>query len=88
MIFRTISGSSYEIDQENKKVRRLYGKLPSTDRQGQDGEWKSYKDLSDLTIGKPVVIVWDYATEDSGDILAKSTVTSLLLEIVNQEQLS
>lgn len=87
MIFRTISGSSYEVDQEKKKIRRLYGKLPSTARQGQDGEWKSFADLSELTIGRPVIIVWAYDCDSLGPV-AKSTMTSLLAEIVNQEQLS
>ena len=83
MMFRTISGSTYEVDPQNKKIRRLYGKLPSTDRQGLDGDWKTYHDLSRIVVGQPVIIVWEMA----GDI-AKSTVTSLIKEIVEESKLS
>lgn len=87
MIFRTESGSSYEVDQPNNKIRRLYGKLPSTDRVGQDGEWKSFHSLSQLIIGRPVIIVWGFVDDGLGKI-AQSTCTSFLSEIVREDQLS
>lgn len=57
MIFKT-ANSTYEIDNENKKVRRLYGLTEATERQGQDGDWKSFADISEITLGRSVLVVW------------------------------
>lgn len=83
MKFITQTGSIYEIDQQSKKIRRLYGKLPSTERQGLDGEWKTYSHLTDVVVGKPVVIVWEVI-----ESVAKSTVTSVIKDIVDEDKLS
>jgi len=58
MKFTTLSGSIYELDQENKRLRRLYGKRPSTDRQGDD--WKCYVEIfpNPIVIGSRVLIYW------------------------------
>jgi hypothetical protein len=58
MRFITISGSTYEVDQDNKKIRRLKGKADPTPRQGQDGEWREYINLSPIKIGEAVLIQW------------------------------
>lgn len=86
-MFRTISGSTYEADPQNKKIRRLYGKLPSTDRQGLDGDWKTYHSLSEVVVGHPVIIVWELVVV-SKEPVARSTVTSLIKEIVEESKLS
>ncbi len=39
----TASGSVYELDDDNKRVRRLTGIKPPKESQGVDGQWKSYE---------------------------------------------
>lgn len=58
MIFRTASGSRYEVDYDKKMIRRLAGTADPTARQGKDGEWKEYADISDIEVGKGVAILW------------------------------
>jgi hypothetical protein len=74
MKFITRSGSLYQIDVANKKIRRLEGKANATPHQGADGEWKSYEaigsptemlssapaeeDKVKLAIGEGALIVW------------------------------
>lgn len=58
MIFETESGSTYEVDTERKRVRRLNGKTPGTARIGTDGQWKTYEEIGEPRIGLPVGIIW------------------------------
>lgn len=59
MKIETISGSFYEIDEQNKQLRRLHGKTLPTLRVGEDGEWKKYSTISPPEKGKSVIISWD-----------------------------
>lgn len=61
MEFTTKSGSVYEVDYVNKRIRRLSGKKDATGRQGPDGEWRTYKDIhpSQIELGSMVMIQWD-----------------------------
>ena len=76
MKFTTQSGSVYEADLGEMKIRRLNGVKDPTPRQGKDGEWKAYKSLSshpileeDLFVGGDAWIMWDPANTPplSGD---------------------
>lgn len=60
MKFETETGSLYEVDLESKKIRRLNGKGNPTPRQGQDGQWKKYINISPSfpVIGQSVLISW------------------------------
>lgn len=52
MIFKTLN-STYELDRENSRIRRLEGLDAPTPRQGPDGEWKTYATLTPVV--EPVV---------------------------------
>lgn len=59
--FTTESGSLYELDLENKQIRRLNGPGNPTRRLGEDGVWKSYT-FADVMMVKTthiLVIDWD-----------------------------
>lgn len=93
MKFTTVSGSVYEADTTNKKIRRLTGKNDPTPRQGEDGQYKSYESLGsfpkalegkeELTVGQPAIIVWvqseHKALSDEGGV--KTTFTSDVVSI-------
>lgn len=84
MFFITETGSKYEIDKENSKIRRLNGKNSPTNRQGEDGEWKKYFNISGVEIGKSVVILWEAKVEllaGSPKAAIPATTTSLVVEI-------
>jgi len=95
MRFTTISGSLYEVDTENKKIRRLNGKKDPTPRQGKDGEWRGYLGELSVTIGQPVWIIWAdahpltdetkglFGINDADDVPVpgRSTFTSVVVEI-------
>ena len=93
MIFRTQSGSTYEIELENKRIRRLDGKKAATSRQGKDGEWKTYDTLipETPTVGMCLWIFHDPNIvkplhPDNGGIPA--TTTSIITSIVDEKALS
>ena len=50
--------STYEIDPERQRIRRLEGRNQPTPRQGADGEWKHYAAISPIMVGLPVRILW------------------------------
>ena len=45
--FTTASGSTYQVDLESHRIRRVgnASALPPTPRQGQDGQWRGYHEL-------------------------------------------
>lgn len=59
MKFKTVSGSSYEVDLWNRRCRRLEGKGPPTPRQSQDMVWKDYVSISLPTKGARTLFVWN-----------------------------
>lgn len=74
MKFFTISGSSYEVDQARKLIRRLKGATPET-RVGT-GDWKPFMDITDILIGTPVLVSWDYS-----GLTLRTTLTSQVVSI-------
>ncbi len=88
ILFDTASGSSYEVNQESKTIRRLRGTHDSTPRQGADGEWKPYRAITALTEGHPVLITWPEGTallEGSPECAQPSTLTSNVVCIRESE---
>lgn len=72
--------SSYEIDLDGQKIRRVRGSAAPTEHQKNDLGWQKYKDITELKIGQSLFIVWDFV-EESGQMRAKSTATSPLVSI-------
>jgi hypothetical protein len=56
MKFKTESGSEYEVNTDKKEIRRLSGNADPTLRQGRDGDWKSYEDISEIVVGRSVIV--------------------------------
>jgi hypothetical protein len=93
--FTTRSGSVYQVDTANQKVRRLEGEADPTPRQGKDGEWKSYEwigCLSDyilvgnegkIKVGEGALIVWVQSEHQSLSSFGgvKTTLTSDVIKI-------
>jgi hypothetical protein len=71
MIFRT-QNSLYEVDAEQRRIRRLSGSNIPTPRQGEDRVWRTYVCTSAILVGYPVLITW---------VAAKGTRTSPVTEI-------
>lgn len=84
MQFKTETGSTYEVDTEAKRIRRVTGYTQHTKRFEPYGEWKTYKDLSDITVGDCAIIYWG---DDVAPLIpgthpaAKTTITSVVTEI-------
>lgn len=68
IIIETFSGSIYEIDEENKRVRK--NGLTSTEMLSP-GDWKQYKDVH--VIDGCLLFMWDHPGEEFGN---RSTITS------------
>lgn len=62
MRFRTASGGYYEVDEVNKRIRRLEGD-PTTKRATK--EWREYVSISDVGGGK--LIVWGMGRDEVSD---------------------
>jgi hypothetical protein len=72
MIFET-EFSTYEVDDDQPRIRRLGSVHDPTPRQGEDLTWKDYVELSVITVGHRVLIVWRI-NEERG--VLESTLTS------------
>jgi hypothetical protein len=84
MKFVTYSQSVYEVDTDNKQIRRLTGITDPQPRQGKDGEFKSYKELY-LKLGESAVIFWDPETTtpiDPNRPGVPTTVTNIVIKII------
>lgn len=78
MIFHTETGSTYEIDPERRRARRLHGRGPSTPRTGPDGDWKSFAWATAVEVGAPVLVAW---TWDERKRTGKATRTSIVTRV-------
>lgn len=69
MLYETQSGSIYEVDEANKKIRRLSGVNSPTPYVGKDGDWKEYHDLNINVVTGGLSIVWriDQVEDENGD---------------------
>lgn len=82
MKFRTFTGSIYEVDTAAKRIIRLSGTKPPTDRQTDD--WRPYRSISRIAPGETVVIVWPDGTpllEGSPEGSLPLTETSGVVEV-------
>lgn len=84
-IFSTVSGSTYEVDTTNKRIRRLNGVKDPQPRQGRDGEWRNYADVVGPVVGKQVFIAWDKTTTPllagSPESAIPGTMTSVVVSV-------
>lgn len=89
MVLRTESGSIYEVDRKNRRVRRLTGERNPTPKVGKDGEWKAYADIqpNPPEVGVPLLIVWEVPNVTKSDMVGlvnievPTTLTSVVVAI-------
>ncbi len=82
--FETESGSTYEVDPGVQRIRRVSGTRAPARRQGEDGEWKHYADITPIEVGSPVFIYWPRGTpllEGSPSYARPATVTSVVVRV-------
>jgi hypothetical protein len=79
MIVKTKTGSVYEIDEQNKRVRRMQGVIDPTPRQGKDGEWKEYKTVA--VVGQPPAVGFFFDWTGLGN----GTLTSPIVELIEDD---
>lgn len=84
MIVETLN-SKYEIDTDGKKVRRLTGQNQPTQRQGQDGDWRTFEEVLEPTVGNSLLIIWKVDSENNGDSILRTTMTSTIVKIINDK---
>lgn len=87
MVFYTKT-SAYEVDLQDKRVRRLRGTESPTLRIGFDGVWKNYANISAIMEGLPVLIIWisEHPLHDSSDPkIIPTTLTSAVENVVRDE---
>jgi hypothetical protein len=90
MMFRTSSGSTYEIDEPRKRICCIRCTSLESVRTG-NGVWKPYTAISTVRVGQPVVIIWPDgvplldATIAEGTKLPRvpGTITSLVTAVGN-----
>jgi hypothetical protein len=70
--------SSYEMDEERQKVRRLSSAHPPTKNQGFDGEWKDYMYAS--LIGARVLFEFHIDVVGDKEVLRR-TLTSNVISV-------
>lgn len=55
----TTENSTYEVDVQESRIRRLGGNADPTPRQGADGEWKHFVLITPIEPGQRVFVDWD-----------------------------
>lgn len=63
--------SVYEVDEDNKQVRRVYGENAATEYVGQEGVWRTYHSCA--VVNGRLTIIWGY-NPDKGAV--ETTVSS------------
>ena len=81
--FTTETGSIYEVDETNKKIRRLSGNKDATGRQG-DGDWKSYQGLV-LKLNESALIFWTDEVKPFINGAIPATETSYVVSITESD---
>jgi hypothetical protein len=82
ILLKTTTGSLYEIDKPNNRIRRVSGEKPPTPRMAADGTWRTYQALSPLQVGAQVLIVWEFYEDAGGELHTQNTLTSPVTHIV------
>lgn len=81
ILVRTYSHSTYEIDLRQGMIRRLVSTHQPTKRQELDGNWKRYVNISNVEVGKSLIIVWQRLSEKNG-VLKRATITSPITSFI------
>jgi len=76
---KTASGSTYEHDLSNGRIRRLEGTHNPTPRQGADGDWLPYEAIHGPLKEAPLVVLWSHQH-------GRMTVTSPVVSYTNAEE--
>ena len=81
----TESGSLYEINLEEKRIRRVTGNGPGTPRVGPDGEWRTFTDLHPAApvVGASLLIMWRQNPETG---VLETTLTSPVQRVWDSEK--
>jgi hypothetical protein len=79
VIVKTFSGSVYEIDRPNKRIRRLSGETPA--KHPQDHDWRKFLEAypNNIEVGSSILILWD--TGSRMDV--PTTRTSYVIQVGN-----
>lgn len=79
--FDTETGSTYEVDEARKLVRRVAGKGNPTPRVGHDHIWKQYKDINGVEVGGVAMITWNVSEDEFSLPLYQCTMTSKIVKV-------
>lgn len=88
LIIETETGSLYELDNKEKRIRRMHGTKDPTPRQGKDGEWKQIKNAIQPVEGKEMIFLWrvDYGpNEYEAEIVFRTTISSRVVSITESQ---
>lgn len=84
--FETESGSVYEVDLAERRVRRVCGKNAATRRMGTDGEWKTFVAMTPIVLGGPVMFTWRFDEGPTEDLLWGRATTTSAVQLVMEVQ--
>jgi hypothetical protein len=77
----TVTGSTYEIDTDSKRMRRVSGDHAPTANQRADGAWRTYEEISPVVLGAGVVTVWGWEHTEEDGLVLRRTLTSDVVAI-------
>lgn len=77
--YTTETGSLYEVNYDEKKIRRVTGTHDPTNHQGKDGEWKDFLEVN--TDYGYLEVIWRIEKADGGFIVRR-TVSSNIVSMV------
>ncbi len=83
MTFTTASGSVYQVDTEDKRIRQIKGRMSERVNRNGNGQWVDFTEI-DVRAGRSAFIVWprDVAAIDGREDATEITTTSRVVSIV------
>lgn len=75
--FKTKSGSLYQLDAKNKKIRRLSGEHPPVSKLAFDEAWQDYVDILGPEKDRYCLVFFD---RDGEQVMTTSKVVEIILE--------
>lgn len=78
----TTRNSHYQVDEANKRIRRVWGESDTTPRFTPEGEWKPYEHITPIETFLSITVTWP---DDPSGELDPYTQTSVVLAIAKEQ---
>lgn len=80
----TKTGSIYQVDKDKKRIRKLSQPIPFESKR-ITSEWKSFDAISNILIGRAMVIFWPHDDPPVDGMDAAFTTTNIVISVTDDQ---